>query len=546
MRGDRNSFVCWLMGSGPILVECGDRLLLRGHQVAAVIATDLLAEDWANRRRIPCTQAIASLMAGGTLTRPDYLFSIASGTILNKEELGLARRMSINLHTSPLPKYAGVNQACWAIFNGELQYGITWHCMQEKIDGGGVLLQAFFRVAEDETTLSLNVKCHSAGVNTFTDLLLQLERDTVQSAPQDLSKRTYFGRTAGLPHAGIISWDMSAHDIERICRACDHGSHGNRFGVLKILLDSGALILRHATVVRGWGGPPGAVQVTNDDAVLVATSRGALRLDELLTLDGEPVEVLSAVGSSIPGARLPMPAPQVLQQAGQLSAQVKCYEEAWMNELSTANPVTLPGFENVHANDSLTLWKIPVDSMTKRILATRMGPTQEIDIALGGWLALFVDESVRPYSVLWSAPDLRLKLVDNLASVFAMGVPLTVSLSSAMSFDEIVDQVRRQRDIMASRQTFLLDLVARFPGLPRGKPWIVFGQDRYEADPPPPGVSTAIYLNSGGEWSAHIRASTGMAEHLQWELAVAARRVQQVISYGVQFRQLPLLELLKL
>ncbi len=53
----------------------------------------------------------------------------------------------------------GMHATSWAILNQEKEHGITWHIATEKIDSGDILKQVSLSVSENETALSLNLKC---------------------------------------------------------------------------------------------------------------------------------------------------------------------------------------------------------------------------------------------------------------------------------------------------------------------------------------------------------------------------------------------------
>ena len=63
------------------------------------------------------------------------------------------------------------NVCSWAIINGELDYGVSGHFIDEDIDTGDIVAQRNFPVAEDETGLSLTMKCIRTGLETFKELV---------------------------------------------------------------------------------------------------------------------------------------------------------------------------------------------------------------------------------------------------------------------------------------------------------------------------------------------------------------------------------------
>jgi methionyl-tRNA formyltransferase len=108
--------------------------------------------------------------------------------------LKLPRKAAINYHDSLLPKYAGTHATSWALMNGETVHGITWHLMTRIVDAGDILKQESFGIAEDETAITLNMKCYEAAINSFSQLVSELESGGIIARKQDLDERTFFSR----------------------------------------------------------------------------------------------------------------------------------------------------------------------------------------------------------------------------------------------------------------------------------------------------------------------------------------------------------------
>ena len=77
----------------------------------------------------------------------------------------------INVHPSLLPKYRGPNPYIQVILNNEKKSGITFHLMNEYFDKGAILYQIQTDISEDETGLSLKLKCCELARKSVIDLL---------------------------------------------------------------------------------------------------------------------------------------------------------------------------------------------------------------------------------------------------------------------------------------------------------------------------------------------------------------------------------------
>ncbi|MDE0865285.1 MAG: formyltransferase family protein [Rubripirellula sp.] len=147
----------------------------------------------------------------------DLILNVHSLHIVHKEVLSAARVGGFNLHTGPLPGYAGMNAVNWAIMNGETQHGATLHWMEAGIDTGDIAFETMFELSPQDTGLSVSRRCARDGLQLIKQLLAT-QPDAIPRKPQDLSARRYHGFE--IPFKGQIPW-ASADLIERFVRACN-------------------------------------------------------------------------------------------------------------------------------------------------------------------------------------------------------------------------------------------------------------------------------------------------------------------------------------
>ena len=98
--------------------------------------------------------------------------------------LSIPKLGCINFHPGPLPSYGGSNGWVWAIINGETEYGVTFHYMEEKIDTGHIVAIENFNIEANETGLSLLMKCYDRGAALFKKKLKSILDGTAVSVPQ--------------------------------------------------------------------------------------------------------------------------------------------------------------------------------------------------------------------------------------------------------------------------------------------------------------------------------------------------------------------------
>jgi len=289
---------CVLVGETSLLVHCAEILASRGHVVKAIISGDqAIPNVWTNFTDL--TDAIHCLGE-----RPDLLFSIANRSILSEDQLGYPSLAAINYHDSPLPAYAGVNAPSWAILNGESRHGVSWHLMEADVDAGNILVQEQFAIDEIDTSMSLSLKCFEHALAGFDVLLDKLEKGDLQGFPQDHSKRKVFLKKNRLPRQGIIRWADSGDSILRFIRAAQFGPYPNDFGLAKLLLPSGELIVvgQGRMAESAQSTPAGTIIKVDSASITVMAGDGqCLCLFDLSSLDGET----TMIPAVLQGLRLP-------------------------------------------------------------------------------------------------------------------------------------------------------------------------------------------------------------------------------------------------
>jgi methionyl-tRNA formyltransferase len=115
---------------------------------------------------------------------PDLIVVVAF-RILPREVFSAARLGSFNLHASLLPKYRGAAPINWAIINGETETGVTTFLLHEKVDTGGILLQARIPITPGDDAGTLHDKLAEIGAEIVLHTVRLLEQDKASPKPQD-------------------------------------------------------------------------------------------------------------------------------------------------------------------------------------------------------------------------------------------------------------------------------------------------------------------------------------------------------------------------
>ncbi len=164
---DRAPFSCYIIGDDNITLQCASIILANNHQLLGLISKSKKIAKWCTTNNVPHILDLIEFEKNYLNDPCDFLFSIANGDIIPKSILNFPRVYAINYHNSPLPKYAGLYATSWAILNHETEHAISWHIIQEKIDIGDILKQSWFPIDEDDTALSLNLKCYEHAIRGY-------------------------------------------------------------------------------------------------------------------------------------------------------------------------------------------------------------------------------------------------------------------------------------------------------------------------------------------------------------------------------------------
>jgi amino acid adenylation domain-containing protein len=290
---------CLLIGEGSLLLRCADLLAQRAYRIVAIVT-----HDQALQASFPIYSSIAEAV-GDLRERPDLLFSIVNRFILTTDEIQIATLAAINYHDSPLPRYAGVNAPSWAILHGQPLHGVSWHLLSAGIDTGNILVQHEFAVAANDNALTLSLKCYEHGWLAFAELLAKIEARQLDGYPQELSQRQYYSRSQRLPRQGIIRWSDDAESISRFVRAGQLGPYPNDFGLPKLLLPDGTLVVVGEVSLHGRAvaQPAGLILDVDSASMQVVAGDGVIiRLSNLITPDGHRFDPIRCErGAQLPG-----------------------------------------------------------------------------------------------------------------------------------------------------------------------------------------------------------------------------------------------------
>ena len=466
----RNSFSCYVIGETSLTVQCCEKLLERGHTICGIVTPNPDITAWAGQRGIPFDLPPHGLN-GFMQERPfDYLFSIVNNAVLPAELLQLPRRMAINFHDAPLPRYGGIHATSWAIMNREKAHGITWHVMTPQVDGGGVLKQREIAVAPSDTALSLNLRCYQKAAEAFGELIDELAGGTAEPRPQDLSKRTYFSRYRRPALGCLIDWNGSAAEIEAFVRGLEFGPYPNALGVPKVQAGGEYAIINSIQVLESRScAAPGTVMEAGDRGLTVATADFDVLVTAAARLDGSALVIGSFAREAgiRPGYRFTVPEGPVAERLTGLYGEMCRHEAFWHAELRGLQPLALPDL------------RLRAGAAAPGQLLYRLDPPPEL---VG--TAMHLIPGAKPWQILCALfgaflgrhtgmgavhlglhDELLDEATDGLEGFFAGCLPLRLDIDPQQPLAACCRASIDKLSALGRRGTYARDLVARYPDL---------------------------------------------------------------------------------
>lgn len=215
--------------------------------------------------RIRSPEAVARLASAS----PDVMVVVAYGQIIPPAVLEIPPLGVLNVHASLLPRHRGAAPVAHAILAGDATTGVTIMCMDEQLDHGPILAARETAVGAEEDAPALTARLAEMGAALLVDTLQRLGE--IVPVEQDHGLATAAPKLSRMD--GELDWSTSALEIDRRVRALAPWPGVTlpwRGGRIKVL---------RGRAVPDAGGTPGEPLPDAGPGLLVATGRGAYRLD---------------------------------------------------------------------------------------------------------------------------------------------------------------------------------------------------------------------------------------------------------------------------
>lgn len=175
---------------------------------------------------------------------PDYFIVANFQQILKTDLLTVPRITAVNFHPSPLPRYAGLAPFHWMVRNGERHGFVTALEVAAGVDTGDIIMQRETPLTGWETSLQLRATQERANVQMLVELVPKLADGSFTTTPQDLERRSYFGRPNERDY--VIDFTDNSADIARVIRAGYRSPGAHAHGA-----DGSSVVILTADLVPG-------------------------------------------------------------------------------------------------------------------------------------------------------------------------------------------------------------------------------------------------------------------------------------------------------
>lgn len=341
------------IGEGSLLLNCAKIFLERGHSIVGIISNDIKIKNWCVSARIDYTshkEYINFLESKLFTASIDILFSIVNDSIIPETILSKPTFAAINYHNSLLPTYAGINATTWAIYNQETAHGVSWHRMNSTIDSGELFKQKLIRINQTETAFTLNGKCYEAALESFQELIHDIENKQATITKQDLNFRSYFGRYKKPTPAGIINFAESGLKISALVRSLYFDIYPNEITTPKIIIGGIPYIVGNLSVTnhKSQLQPGSLINVTNDH-IEVATLDNNICITKLFDIQGKPANITQMSIDNLlqKGDIINNLSSELLNQVSAVEQNIAKHEQYWVKQFENLNQIQLPYMKNL-------------------------------------------------------------------------------------------------------------------------------------------------------------------------------------------------------
>lgn len=149
---------------------------------------------------------------------PDINVSMSYDQILRRQLINSAPLGFINCHAGALPFYRGRNILNWVLINGEKEFGITVHYIDEGIDTGDIIKQEFVDILPEDDYGSILQKAERYCPCVLESALCDIVAGTAKRISQNSIHPVGFYCGRRIDGDELIDWNWSSERIHNFVR----------------------------------------------------------------------------------------------------------------------------------------------------------------------------------------------------------------------------------------------------------------------------------------------------------------------------------------
>jgi methionyl-tRNA formyltransferase len=148
---------------------------------------------------------------------PDLAIVVAYGQILPRTLLDLVPMGFLNVHASLLPRYRGAAPIQWAVWNGDLETGVTIMKLDPGLDTGPILSQRSTSITDSDDAQTLHDRLAQIGAQLLIDTLPPYTAGQLLPRPQSQSEVSYARKITR--DDARLDWSLPARQLWNQTRA---------------------------------------------------------------------------------------------------------------------------------------------------------------------------------------------------------------------------------------------------------------------------------------------------------------------------------------
>lgn len=211
----------------------------------------------------------------------DIYVSMSFNQIFRSKIISQTPMGIINCHAGKLPFYRGRNVLNWALINGEKDFGVTVHYVDDGVDTGDIIVQEAYEITENDDYSTLLSRSYGYCSDNLYKALRKLFFGEVETIRQSDIHPTGFYCSQRKVGDEVLEWNQTSTDVFNFVRAiCKPGPQARTFLNGEEVMINKVGLIDEAPVYKGI---PGAVLGIDSLGLVVKTADSFVRVIDWTT-----------------------------------------------------------------------------------------------------------------------------------------------------------------------------------------------------------------------------------------------------------------------